>query len=119
VRFLVDADLPPLVAAVLQAAGHDCEYVPDVFPPRTPDSLVAARAREVRSCIVTRDFGFADIRQYVPSQHHGIVVLTVPPDAGSRYIVDLIRELLDRMGEFEPIPGKLLIVEPGRIRVRE
>lgn len=59
------------------------------------------------------------MRRYVPAAHFGIVVLTVPPEGGSFYIANLVRELLHRLAEFEPLRGKLLIIEPGRIRVRE
>ena len=118
-RFLVDADLPPAVVAILQAAGHDASYVPDVFPPKTPDPVVAAYARETERCVVTRDFGFSDLRRYAPREHYGIIVLTVPPEGGTRYILNLINEVLARLPELQPFSGKLLIVEPGRIRIRE
>ena len=117
-RFLIDADVSPAVAAFLESAEHDSMYVPDVFPPRTPDSIIAGFARESERCIITRDFGFADVRLYVPAEHHGIVVLTVPADGGTRHMLALIGELLDRLAELQPLRGKLLIVEPGRIRVR-
>lgn len=120
VRFLIDADLSPTVAYALEAAGHDCVYVPDVFAPRTADPVIAVYARQESRCIITRDFGFSDIRRYVPRDHHGIVVLTVPPEGGSRYIFDLVREVIMHVAESQQsLTGKLLIVEPGRIRIRE
>lgn len=118
-RFLIDADLPPDVADALQAAGHVCEYVPDLFAPRTPDPLIAAHARVVGACIITRDFGFSDMRRYVPREHFGIIVLTVPSHRGTTYILGLISELLGRFDELAPLTGKLMIVEPNRIRIRE
>lgn len=119
VRFLIDADVSPAVAAFLESTGHDAAYVPALFPPRTLDPVVATYARETERCIVTRDFGFADIRRYAPREHHGIVVLAVPPDGGTRHMLDLMRDFLARLPELEPLRGKLLIVEPKRIRVRE
>jgi predicted nuclease of predicted toxin-antitoxin system len=119
VRFLVDADLPPVVAVLLDAEGHDGAYVPDLFPPKTPDPEIAAYARRAERCIITRDFGFADMRRYLPREHHGIIVLTVPPECGTQYILNLVRELLAHLAELQPLHGKLLIVDPGRIRVRE
>ena len=118
-RFLVDAGLSPIVVTQLRSAGHDCAYVPDLFPPRTSDAAIAAFAQSTRECIVTRDFGFADVREYVPHDYLGIIVLTVPPGGGSRYIGELVQELLARLPDLEPLRGKLLIVERGRIRVRE
>ena len=51
--------------------------------------------------------------------YFGIVVLTVPGNGGPEYIAALVREFLERLPDLGDLRGKLLIVEPGRIRVRE
>jgi len=81
--------------------------------------VIGEYARSSERCIVTRDFSFADMRRYPPRAHFGIVVLTVPPGGGSLYIAGLVRELVARLPELDPLTGKLLIIEPNRIRVRD
>lgn len=82
------------------------------------DVEIAALARRSGRCLVTADFDFADVRHYPPRLFDGLVVLTLPYNAGPAYIERLVRELLDGLPELGAIEGKLLIVEPGRIRVR-
>ena len=118
-RFLLDADLSPRLGRLFAEHGHDALHVETIFPPRTTDVVVAAFARESGRCLVTGDFDFADIREFPPRLYPGIVVLTLPADAGPPYIRSLTREFLERFPYLGDLRGKLLIVEPNRIRVRE
>ena len=117
-RFLIDADLSHRLIVLFAEFGHDAIHVGSLTAPRTPDPAVASLARQTDRCLVTGDFDFADIREYEPRLFAGIVVLTLPRDAMPPYIEGLVREFLERLPEFQPLAGKLLIVEPGRIRVR-
>ena len=74
-KFLLDADLSPRLITLFTAAGHDALHVSDVLPPRTPDSAVAAQAREMDRCVVTGDYDFADLRDFEPRRYPGIIVL--------------------------------------------
>lgn len=117
-RFLIDADLSPRLIALFDASGHDALHVFNVVAGATPDSEIATLAHRTRRCLITGDYDFADVRTYPPRQYDGLVVLTLPNNAGAAYIERLVREFLDRLPELGPLTGKLLIVEPGRIRVR-
>ena len=70
------------------------------------------------ACILTGDFDFADIRRYAPKRYAGIVVLWLPPVASESTILRLVEALLERTDVLERLPGRLAIVEPGRIRLR-
>ena len=76
-------------------------------------------ARTTGRCLITADFDFSDVRAYPPRDHPGIVVLTIPPGAGTRYALALLTELFARMDELLPLNRKLLIVSSGQIRIRE
>ncbi|HEY0141106.1 MAG TPA: DUF5615 family PIN-like protein [Thermoanaerobaculia bacterium] len=117
-RFLLDADLSPRLVPLFANGGHDAMHVYDAAMGTAPDSAIAALAQQTRRCIVTGDFDFADVRHYPPRRYDGIVVLTLPYNAGPAYIERLVWEFLNRLSELSPLEGKLLIVEPGRIRVR-
>ena len=119
VQFLLDADLSPRLAAIISECGHEALHTDALLPPRTPDRRVAEVARQTGRCLITGDFDFADLREFEPRDYLGIVVLTLPGKAGPGYIEALLREFLDRLPTLGDLRGKLLIIEPGRIRIRE
>ncbi len=69
-------------------------------------------------CLVTGDFDFSDIRNYPPGQYAGLVVLGIPRDATAIFILNLLEGFLKQDKLVLESPGKLAIVEPGRIRIR-
>jgi predicted nuclease of predicted toxin-antitoxin system len=119
VRFLIDADLSWRLIAVFGEFGHDALHVKNIGLGSARDPKVAERARATDRCLFTGDFDFSNILEFKPRNFAGIVVLTLPRNATPVYITALTREFLQQLHLFEPLTGKLLIVEPGRIRVRE
>ncbi len=87
-RFLIDADLPRATGEHLRRTGHDAFDVRDSGLGDAKDHEIAAYAQAHKLCLLTGDF--ADIRNYPP---HSYEVLT-------------------------RLPGRLAIVEPGRVRIR-
>jgi hypothetical protein len=86
-RFLVDASLPRSATALLQQMGHDAADVRDIGMGSVTDDVIAAHARRNRQTLVTRDFDFADIRNYRPADYAGTMLgsscfsfpMTLPP----------------------------------------
>jgi predicted nuclease of predicted toxin-antitoxin system len=118
-RFLLDADLSPRLAELFAAQGHDVLHVDDMGHGTAADAVIGVLARDTRRCIVTADFDFADVRDFNPRNFPGIVVLTLPRNAGPAHIARVLAYFLERLAQLSPLDGKLLIVEIGRIRVRE
>ncbi len=116
--FVVDADLPRRAAELLRAAGHDALDVRDIGLGSAPDEDIAEYARKSGRCLVTGDFGFADVRNYPPGGYQGLVVLQLPPNATGPVILALLGELVAQPDLLERLPGRLAIVEPGRVRLR-
>lgn len=117
-RFLIDADMPRSMADIVRQYGHQAFDVRDIGPTLTLDADIAAYARSEQLCIVTGDLGFADIRTYPPREYAGIVVLSLPRNATSKYINSLVAGLLSQADLLAQLPGKLAIVEAGRVRLR-
>ena len=117
-RFLVDADLPRAVAALLQSLGHDAVDVRDVGMGAARDEEVAAYARKQQRCLLTGDFGFADIRDYPPKDYAGMAVLVLPESATRASILRLVSTFAAQHEVLESLPGKLAIIDAGRIRLR-
>lgn len=117
-RFLVDASLPRSAAEVLRRNGQEVVDVRDIGMRSAADEAIAAHARENRMVLVTRDFDFADIRNYPPSEHTGLVVLQLPEDATAARVTSLLESFLRDPSLVERLPGCLAIVEFGRVRFR-
>jgi predicted nuclease of predicted toxin-antitoxin system len=117
-HFVVDADLPRLTADLCRKYGHTAEDVRTIGLGAAPDELIAEYARRQNACILTGDFGFADIRNYNPELYHGIVVIAVPQHATADTILQIIESLLCAREIVERLPGRLAIVETGRLRIR-
>jgi predicted nuclease of predicted toxin-antitoxin system len=61
VRFLVDAQLPPALALLLDEHGHVAEHVIDIGPGDIPDRELWRYALEHQAVIVTKDEDFANM----------------------------------------------------------
>lgn len=57
-KFLIDANLPPVLAEWLASKGHEAQHVCDLGLEQVPDRVIWAHAREVNACIVTKDEDF-------------------------------------------------------------
>jgi predicted nuclease of predicted toxin-antitoxin system len=117
-RFLIDADLPRRTAGLLKTYGHVAVDVRDVGLGDASDEQVAEHARAHRMCLLTGDFGLADIRNYPPERFGGIVVLELPKNATAEMILRLLDSLLRKADIVERLPGRLAIVEWGNVRIR-
>jgi len=117
-RFLIDADLPRSSSDIVRRHGHDPIDVRERGLRRAGDSKIAHYAQTERLCLITGDYDFADIRNYPPDQYAGLVVLRIPPTATAIYINQLLESFFEQEELLMRLPGKLAIVEPGRIRLR-
>ncbi len=118
-RFLVDGDLPRSVDNLLQKYNHEVVDIRDVGFGGAKDHLVANYAQKERLCLLTGDFDFSDVRNYPPREYSGLVVLKLPRNATTSFILNLLESFLQREDLLVRIPGKLAIVEPGRVRIRK
>jgi len=117
-RFLIDEDLPRSIKDLLQRYGHEGVDLRLIGFQGSKDYQIAALAQSRKLCLVTGDFDFSNIRNYPPEKYAGIVVLRVPRTATASYIVNLFESFLRQEELVAQMPGKLAIVEPGRIRIR-
>lgn len=116
-RFLIDACLPRDCSALLALHGHASGDVRDIGMGRADDAEIAAHARANQLCLLTEDWGFADIRIYPPARYHGIVVIETV-DNGIDEKLSALGNLLERTDIVAALPGRLAIVTPTRIRLR-
>jgi predicted nuclease of predicted toxin-antitoxin system len=117
-RFLIDADLPRRTAAVVEGFGHEAIDVRDIGLRAADDLVIAQYAQKQELCLITCDFGFADIRNYPPSNYFGFVVLQLPNNATAESKVLLIEKLLHQPQILDRLAGRLAIIAANRIRLR-
>jgi len=118
VRFLIDEDLPRSTANLLRQYSYEAIDVRDIGLRGAQDIQIAEYARAGGWSILTGDFDFADIRNYPPAEYARIVVLAIAGNASAAVILELLSMFLEQEEIVEQIPGKLVIVEPGRVRLR-
>lgn len=117
-RFLIDEDLPESIGRLLQNYGYDSIHIRDIGLKGSKDSQIASFTKTNNLCLVTGDFDFSNIRNYPPSLYPGIIVLSLPRDATADYILNLFENFLKQNLLISDLQGKLIIVEPGRVRIR-
>jgi len=116
-RFKLDENLPLDAAALLRNAGHEAQTVLEQLLGGARDSAILDACRAERRILVTFDLDFADIRLYPPASNAGVWVLR-PPTQNIDNTLGLLERALGAL-KTETAEGRLWIVEPGRIRVRE
>jgi len=116
-RFKLDENLPRDAEALLRKAGHDVHTVLDEQLGGNPDPRVFDASQAEDRILVTFDLHFSDIRVYPPASHTGIWVLR-PHTQSIDNTLALLRAALLVL-ETEPTQGRLWIVEPDRVRIRE
>ena len=117
-HFLVDASLPGATVALIQSHGHSATDVRDIGLRTATDDEIAAHARANNFSVITGDVDFGDSVRYPPADYQGLVVVRPPRRATRTIILNLIEQFLNTPDVVAALPGRLIVVEPGRIRVR-
>lgn len=60
-RFLVDAQLPPALAAYLRSVGHDAEHVQRIGLGAASDRDIRHHAGAIRAVLITKDVDFLSL----------------------------------------------------------
>ncbi len=115
-RIKTDEDLPASAKEFLLSRGHDCRSVLDQNLGGYKDRDLWEIVQSEKRLLITSDKGFADIRNYPPGTHFGIVLLR-PDDDGVRPIIDLLQKAVDAV-DFQKLSGTVTVVSPRSIRVR-
>jgi len=114
--FKLDENLPLEVADLLRADGHDVTSVLDQGLGGEPDPKILRACSAEKRALFTIDTDFANVLEYPPADHAGIVVLRLArQDRAS--VLAAVERIRDRLLE-EKLDGKLWILEESRVRIR-
>jgi predicted nuclease of predicted toxin-antitoxin system len=116
-RFLIDEDLPHLLAKLLTERGHPSEHVRDLNLRGSPDSRVFEVAQQREAVLVTGDADFGNLLRYPLATHLGIVVVQFPSAMRTRELAAQIAITLSALEDVS-FEHTLVVIEPGRLRFR-
>jgi predicted nuclease of predicted toxin-antitoxin system len=116
-RFLLDENMPTVTARTLRARGHEVLGVWECGLAGKRDEEVYRYAMKDQAIIITRDRGFGHLCLRSEGVNPGVVIVTFPKEIPS----DQMNRRLDTVLLLLPdddIRGNLVIVEPGKLRIR-
>jgi predicted nuclease of predicted toxin-antitoxin system len=118
-HFFSDQCVPTEIIETMRQQGHRVTRLQDCLPNNSPDPKVIEKSREIGAILLSLNGDFADIVAYPPKNYSGIVAVQLHNHP--EVIPQLLRFLLHFLNE-NPLQdfykGKLLIIEPHRIRIR-
>lgn len=117
-RLLIDNALSPRLAEGLRDAGHDVVHVRDIdLQSAADDEIFAAAARDDR-IVVSEDTDFGTLLSLRDSAKPSVIVFRHMPDRSASALLSiLLINIASIEGDLET--GALVVIEPGRIRVRK
>jgi predicted nuclease of predicted toxin-antitoxin system len=119
-RFFTDQCVPEVVPKMLEAKSHTAMRLRNHMPTDAPDPQVIAKAQSLQAVLVSLNGDFSNIVEYPPSAYGGIIGLQVRnrPEA-VKIITQRLIKYLSTHPKQSHYPGKLLLVEAHRIRIKK
>jgi predicted nuclease of predicted toxin-antitoxin system len=119
-RFLSDQCVPTEITDSLRRQRCEVTLLREVLPVNSPDAIVIAKAQELRAILLSLNGDFADITTYPPANYGGIVAIQLNnhPEMIPYLVAGFLGFLSDHPDQVF-YKGKLFVVEPHRIRIRE
>lgn len=117
-RFVIDEDMPRSTGKALNALRHDVKDVRDCGLRGANDESIFQFAQQNRATLLTSDVGFGNLLRFPIGKHYGIVIARFPNDMTTPEINRRLIEAIENFTE-EDFRGKLIIVEPGKVRIRK
>jgi predicted nuclease of predicted toxin-antitoxin system len=115
-RIKLDENLGRSAIALLTQAGHEADRVTDEGLSGATEETVWRRVCTEGRFFVTLDLDFADVRQYAPGSHPGILLLRPRNTGRSAAIAVLSR--VTREHTFDALSGCQVIADENLTRIR-
>jgi len=117
-RAVVDEDLPRIIDKMLESLGWEVKDVRDVGLRGKSDLGIINFAQKSKAVLFSADWGFANILNFPPQQYFGIAILNFPDEVSTNFIAKETKKALVKI-PFKDFKNNLIIIEPGRIRIRK
>ncbi|MCR4317505.1 MAG: DUF5615 family PIN-like protein [Planctomycetes bacterium] len=117
-KFVIDEDMSRSLSKELRAAGHETLDVRDHGLRGKSDSEVYDFAQAENAVLVTGDLGFGNILNFPIGKNRGIVIVHFPNNISANLINREVIAALDVLSSDE-VEGSLIIIHPGKVRIRK
>lgn len=117
-KFVIDEDMPRSTANVLKSKGYEALDVRDCGLRGKNDEEVFKFAQKEKAVILTGDLGFGNLLHFPVGSHSGIVIAHFPNEISTEELNNQIIKAFDNLNEAD-FNGSLIIIEPGKIRIRK
>ena len=116
-RFLVDNALSPILATLLEQAGHDALHVRAIALHRSDDVVIFDRAAAEDRIVVSADTDFGTLLATRSAQKPSVIQFrgqgSRKPEALALAILSNLPQLVDALQS-----GSIVTFEPSRVRLR-
>ena len=116
-RFLIDNALSPVLATLLEQAGHNALHVRAIELHRSDDAVIFDRAAIEDRIVVSADTDFGTLLATRSAQKPSVIQFRGPgsrkPEALAVAILSNLPQLIDALQS-----GTIVTFEPSRVRVR-
>ena len=116
-RFLVDNALSPVLATLLEQAGHDAVHVRVIELHRSDDAVIFDRAASDDRVLISADTDFGALLASRPVQKPSVIQFrgrgSRRPDVLAQILLSNLVQVSDALTN-----GSVVTFEPSRIRVR-
>ena len=116
-RLLIDNALSPRLVEGLRNADHDVVHVRDIgLQSATDDEIFDVAARDDR-VVVSEDTDFGTLLSLRDSAKPSVILLRHMPDRSASALIDILLANIASV-EADLASGAIVVIEPGRIRLR-
>ena len=116
-KFLVDQNLSPTLAALLRTAGHDVVHTGDIDLATADDHSIVTTAAQQDRVIVSADTDFGTLLAQSGASSPSVLLLRLRSPRRVRPLADLLLANLDAVAE-DLDAEAIVVVEDERVRVR-
>lgn len=116
-RVVIDEDLSRSFGRELTKIGYEVKDVRDEGCRGCRDEEIYQFALDYQATLFTGDLGFGNILKFPLRVHYGIVIIHFPNEISNEEVNRQVIAQLQTLSERDFI-GNLVILEPGKMRIR-
>ena len=116
-RSLLDQNQSPLVAELLDNAGHDSTHVRDIGLRQATDAEILSRAKRERRVVISADTDFGELLADTGDHTPSALLLRRHDRRRAQAVAELILVNLDTIAE-DLDAGAIVVFDQERVRVR-